>query len=136
MTVRSAHQGPVFRGCATIVNAAGTLTRLSGGPLAPGVLKAMSDADAVSADMFEIQDHASRTIAAATGADAGIVTAGASAGLLLAAAACIARLNVARMNSLPDTDGRSEIVVARGQCNGYDHGFRAAGAHFVEIGMP
>jgi L-seryl-tRNA(Ser) seleniumtransferase len=124
-----------FRGCPMIINAAGTLTRLSGGALAPGVLEAMAEADGISADMFEVQAHASRAIAEATGAEAGLVTSGAGAGLLLATAACLARLDVACMNSLPDSDGPTEIVVSRGHRNGYDHALRAAGARLVEIGM-
>ncbi|WP_170844704.1 aminotransferase class V-fold PLP-dependent enzyme [Aliiruegeria lutimaris] len=127
---------PTLQGCPTIINAAGPLTRLSGSPLAPGVLEAMAKADTVSADMFEVQAHASRAIAAATGAEAGIVTSGASGGLLLSAAACLAKFDVARMNALPEPGERSEVVVARGQRNGYDHALRAAGARLVEIGLP
>lgn len=119
----------------TLINAAGTLTRLSGGPLAPGVLEAMAKADAVSVDMFELQAHASRIIADVTGAEAGLVTSGAAAGLLLAGAACLARLDVGRMDRLPDTDGPNEILVARGHRNGYDHALRAAGARLVEVGL-
>ena len=128
-------RGAVPGDCPTIINAAGTLTRLSGGPLAPGVLQAMAAADAASVDMFELQAQASRAIAEATGAEAGLVTSGASAGLLLAGAACLAGLDIARMDRLPDTDGASEIVVARGQRNGYDHALRAAGARMVEVGL-
>lgn len=95
----------------------------------------MAEADAVSTDMFELQAHASRAIAQATGAEAGMVTSGAAAGLLLAAAACLAGLDVGRMNTLPDTDGPFEIVVARSHRNGYDHALKAAGARLVEVGM-
>jgi D-glucosaminate-6-phosphate ammonia-lyase len=123
------------RGFRTIINAAGTLTRLSGGPLAPGVIEAMAEVDTVSIDLFELQAHASRVISDATGAEAGVVTSGAAAGLLLSAAACLARLDPGRMNRLPDTDGRNEIVVARGHRNGYDHALRAAGAMLVEVGL-
>jgi len=127
--------GSVLRGCPTIINAAGPLTRLSGAPLAPSVLEAMAEADCVSVDMFELQAHASRAIARATGAEAGVITTGAAAGLMLATAACLTRLDVGRMNALPDIQGPNEIIVARGQRNGYDHACRAAGARFVEIGM-
>ena len=51
-------------------------------------------------------------LAAATGAEAGYVTSGAAAGLTLAAAACLAGLDVAAMDRLPDATGlRDEIVV-------------------------
>jgi len=120
----------------TIINAAGTLTRLSGGPLAPGVLAAMAAADAVSLDMAALQAHASRVIATATGAEAGLVSSGAAAGLLLSAAAVLARLDIGTMNRLPQTDGPDEIVVSRSHRNGYDHALRAAGAKLVEVGLP
>jgi D-glucosaminate-6-phosphate ammonia-lyase len=119
-----------------IINAAGTLTRLSAGPLAPGVIEAMAAADRVSLDMAGLQAHASRRIAAHTGAEAGMVTAGAAAGLLLSGAAVLAGLDAARMNRLPETDGPDEIVVARSHRNGYDHALRAAGARLVEVGLP
>ena len=124
------------RGVATIINAAGTLTRLSSGPLAPGVLAAMQGADAAAVEMEALQAHASGVIAQATGAEAGLVTAGAAAGLMLAAAACLAGLDVARMNALPKAGRRNRIIVARGQRNGYDHALRAAGARLVEVGLP
>lgn len=135
MTGKPTADGAGLRGCPTIINAAGPVTRLSGAPLAPGVLEAMAEAERASVDMFELQAHASRAIARATGAEAGVVTTGAAAGLMLATAACLARLDVGRMNALPDTDGPNEIIVARGQRNGYDHACRAAGARFTEIGM-
>ena len=47
-------------------------------------------------------------IAEATGAEAGLVTAGAAAGLLLGTAACVTGLDPGRMNRLPDTRGMRE----------------------------
>ncbi|MSU89228.1 aminotransferase class V-fold PLP-dependent enzyme [Rhodobacteraceae bacterium 2CG4] len=133
--MRQHADGAGLRGCPTIINAAGPLTRLAGAPLAEGVLEAMTAAEAASFDMFELQAHASRAIAGATGAEAGVVTCGAAAGLLLATAACLARLDIGRMDALPDTDGPDQVIVARGQRNGYDHACRAAGARLVEVGL-
>jgi L-seryl-tRNA(Ser) seleniumtransferase len=124
------------RGIPRIINAAGTLTRLSSGPLAPGVAEAIAAADAAAVEIEALQAHASGVIAAATGAEAGLVTAGAAAGLMLAAAACLAGLDVARMNALPKAGRRNRIIVARGHRNGYDHALRAAGARLVEVGLP
>ncbi len=71
-----------------------------------------------------------------TGAEAGLVTAGAAASLTLAAAACLAGADFARMDQLPDTSGMpNEIVIARSHRNGYDHALRAAGARLVEVGL-
>ncbi len=119
-----------------IVNAAGTLTRLSGAPLAPGVAEAMAQAEAQAVDMVQLHAHASARIAAATGAQSGLATCGAAAGLLLAAAACLARDDVGRMNALPRTGQLRDIVIARAHRNSYDHALRTAGARLVEVGLP
>jgi L-seryl-tRNA(Ser) seleniumtransferase len=117
------------------INAAGTLTRLGGSLMDEAVLDAMREAARGSVDIGELQSVASRAIAKATGAEAGLVTSGAAAGLTLAAAACIAGLDVARMSRLPDARGLpNEILMARTHRNAYDHALRAAGAVIVDIG--
>jgi D-glucosaminate-6-phosphate ammonia-lyase len=117
------------------INAAGTLTRLGGTLMAPEVLDAMRDAAQSSVDIGELQSAASRAIARATGAEAGLVTSGASAALTLAAASCLAGYDIVRMARLPDTrDMPNEIVMIRTHRNAYDHALRAAGATIVDIG--
>jgi L-seryl-tRNA(Ser) seleniumtransferase len=124
-------------GVPTIVNAKGTATRLSGGPMRPEVAAAMAEAAGACVDMAELQAAASRTIAETTGAEAGLVTAGAAAGLLLGTAACLTGLDPAAMGRLPYTTGlKDEVIVARSQRNAYDHAVRAAGARLVEVGLP
>ncbi|MFH1572057.1 MAG: L-seryl-tRNA selenium transferase, partial [Gemmatimonadota bacterium] len=90
-------------GVRTIINAVGPATRLSGSILAPEVAKAMTEASQHCVDMAELQAGASRVIARLTGAEAGYVTSGAAAGLLLGTAACITGLDPGKMNRLPDT---------------------------------
>ncbi len=129
----------VFRrlGVRTIVNASGPSTRLSGGVLHPEVVQAMAEASQWCVDLGELQGRASELIAAATGAEAGYVTAGAAAALMLGAAACLAGLDPARMNRLPDTTGMpNEVIVARSQRNMYDHAVAQAGARLIEVGIP
>src|SRR5690349_2835374 len=92
-------------GVRPVINAAGTLTRLGGLPLPEAVARAMAEAATVCVPMEELQEAAGRVIADATGAEAGFVTSGAAAGLTLAAAACLAGMDVARMDRLPDTTG-------------------------------
>jgi D-glucosaminate-6-phosphate ammonia-lyase len=124
-------------GVRTIVNASGPSTRLSGGILRPEVAAAMAEASQWCVDLAELQARASEVLADATGAESGYVTAGAAAGLMLAAAACVAKLDPARMNRLPDTAGmQNEIIIARSQRNMYDHAVVQAGAKLVEIGIP
>lgn len=122
-------------GAARVLNAAGTLTRLGGANVAPEVAAAMAAAAQASVDIVSLQAAASRRISAATGAEAGMVTTGASAALTLAAAAVIAGLDVARMERLPDTRGLSaDILMPRTHRNGYDRALRTAGARIVDIG--
>ncbi len=120
-----------------IINAYGTNTRLSGGMIAPEVVAAMAEAARSCFEMHDVQAAASRAITEATGAEAGIVTAGAAAALMLGAAACMARLDPAAMNRLPDTDGLpNEFIVSRSQRNMYDRSLRVAGGQIVEVGIP
>src|SRR5262249_44973243 len=79
--------------------------------------------------------RAGEVVARHTGADAGYVTSGAAGGLLLAAAACIAGTDSARIKRLPNTDGMAnEIIIHCAHRTRYDQAFRAAGARLVEIG--
>jgi D-glucosaminate-6-phosphate ammonia-lyase len=124
-------------GVVAVINAKGPATRLSGGILRPEVAAAMVEASQHCVDMAELQAAASRRIAAATGAEAGYVASGASACLLLAAAACMTGLDPGRMARLPESTGmKNEVVMVRSQRNFYDHAVRAAGARIVEVGLP
>ena len=122
-------------GVTRIINAAGTLTRLGGPPMVAEAVQAMKEASQWSVRIEELQERAGTYLAEVTGAEAGYVTSGASAGLQLAAAACIAGLDIRKMESLPDTSGMpNEIIVQRSHRNGYDHALRSAGARLVEVG--
>jgi D-glucosaminate-6-phosphate ammonia-lyase len=117
------------------INAAGALTRLGGAVMAPEVVEAMAAASRASVDIGELQDAASQRIAQATGAEAGMVTTGAAAALTLAAAATIARWDVAKMAALPHADAfPRDILVPRTQRTGYAHALAASGARLVDIG--
>jgi len=123
-------------GVRTIINAQGPATRLSGGIMPPEVASAMVEASRHCVDIAELQAAASRIIAEATGSEAGLATSGAAAGLLLGTAACVAGLDPAKMNRLPDTAGmKNEVVVARSQRNFYDHAVRGAGVRLIEVGI-
>jgi D-glucosaminate-6-phosphate ammonia-lyase len=123
-------------GLTTIINAAGSVTHLSASPIAADIAQAMAAAAQSSIDIADAQGRASDIIARHTGAEAGIVTCGASAGLLLGAAACLAGLDATAMDKLPDTSGmRNEFIVPRSHRNSYDHALRAAGGRLVEVGI-
>jgi L-seryl-tRNA(Ser) seleniumtransferase len=117
------------------INAAGTLTRLGGRPMAPEVAAAMAEAAGLSLDIAALQQVASERIAAHLGAEAGMVTTGASAALTLAAAACLAGNDFARMAALPFADGfPNEILLPRTHRTMYSRALSAAGARLVDLG--
>jgi D-glucosaminate-6-phosphate ammonia-lyase len=123
-------------GIRPLINARSFSTKAGGCALPREVLEAMSQAAECCVRMDELQSAASDVIAQATGAEAGIVTSGAAAALTLGAAACLAGLDVPRMNRLPDTNGMpDEFIVHRTHRNDYDHAVRASGARFVEVGF-
>jgi D-glucosaminate-6-phosphate ammonia-lyase len=124
-------------GVRPIVNAKGPSTRVSGGILSASVARAMVEASEACVDMAELQARASEIIAEVTGAEAGYVTSGAAAGLLLGTAACVTGLDPGRMNRLPDLRGMpDEVVMVRSQRNFYDHAIRTVGVRIVEVGLP
>ena len=76
-------------GLRRVVNAATCMTMLGGSISPPEVFRAMEDASKSFVHIPELQHWAGKKIAEATGAEAGLPTAGASNGIMLAAAACI-----------------------------------------------
>lgn len=123
-------------GVRTIINAAGPVTRLSGAVMDDEVVDAMREAGQYSVDIAELQAAAGQMIADVTGAEAGYVTSGAAAGLMLATAACVTGLDPGKMNRLPDTTGmKDEVIMPRSHRNFYDHAVRAVGVKLIEVGI-
>ncbi len=124
-------------GVKPIINVAGATTRHGGALMRQEVVEAMVEAAKASVPLDQLQAAASKVIAKITHAEAGIVTCGAAAGLTLGTAACLAGLDVARMNRLPDTNGiPNEVIMPWHQICGYGHAIRAAGARLVGVGIP
>jgi D-glucosaminate-6-phosphate ammonia-lyase len=124
-------------GVEPVINAVGWVTRLGGYVMDEAVVAAMSQAARHSVDMTELQAAASKVISEHTGAEAGLVTSGAAAGLLLAAAACVTGSDASKMARLPETEGmRNTVIVPRSHRNLYDHAVRTAGVRLIEVGLP
>lgn len=119
----------------TVVNATGNKTRISGSLMRPAAADAMREAANAFVRVSDLQAKASSLIADVTGAEAGYVTSGASAGMTMAAAACIAGGDYSTMDALPrPTEAATEIIVPRSHRNGYDHALRVSGAEIVDVG--
>lgn len=98
-----------------IINVAGTMTGLGASIPSPRVRDATADMMGRFIQMHELQDKASEVIAKLTGAEAGCMTASASAGITLSVAACMTGLDPAAVEALPRKMNREyEVVVQLG----------------------
>ncbi len=122
-------------GVAKIVNAQGNVTRIGGSIMSPFVLEAMAEASRHFISIEDLNEKIGARIAGLMKVDSAMVCSGAAGGLLLAAAACMARSNVERIEQLPDTTGmRDEFVVQTFHRSAYNQSIRVAGGTLVEIG--
>jgi L-seryl-tRNA(Ser) seleniumtransferase len=118
-----------------VVNAAATLTKLGGSLMPKPVIEAMNDASGQFIDLFEFQEKAGKRIAELTRNEAAFISSGAAAGITLTVASCIAGTDPVLQQAFPYLDGcdKREVIVYRGQRNGYDYAARQTGARLIEI---
>jgi L-seryl-tRNA(Ser) seleniumtransferase len=122
-------------GVRPIINGRGATTAVGGTLMAPEVLAAMVDAAGAFIVLDELNRRVGERIAALTGMEAGYVTSGSAAGMVLAAAACIAGTDPERINALPQSEGlANEFVIHRAHRINYDQMLRVGGGRLVEIG--
>ncbi len=122
-------------GMRPVVNAYGNVSSLGGSLMDREVLDAMVAAAGAYVDVNELLRRSGRRIADLVGVEAAQVTSGASAGLAIATAACMAGDDPERIARLPDAgDMPDEVVVQRCQRTRWDQAVRVAGARLVEAG--
>lgn len=110
------------------------ITRLGGVRLAPEVFDAMREANEFFVDMPELIEAAGRRVAEVTGAEAGLVSAGAASAQLLGAAACLTGADPEKIAALPHpTWPKRECLIQTPHRTPYDHAYRAAGMTLVEV---
>ena len=121
-------------GVRPIINCKGTFTIISGSQSLPEVKKAMEEASRHYVQMDELMEAVGQRLAEITKAEWGIVTAGCSAAITNATAACIAGSNPERMQRLPNLQGlKNEIIMAKYSRNVYDHAARMLGTTIGEV---
>jgi uncharacterized pyridoxal phosphate-dependent enzyme len=118
-------------GVTPIINARGTWTYISGSQELPEVRQAKQEAAMHFVDMWELQRAVGRRLAELSGAEAGLVTAGAAAAMATATAACLAGTDSAKIWQLPDTTGMKSEVIMFGGRIAFDNAIRGAGAKLV-----
>jgi L-seryl-tRNA(Ser) seleniumtransferase len=102
----------------------------------PETIEAMREAARALVNLDELNEAAGAAIARMLGAEAALVTAGSTAGLVLQAAACITGDDPVKIARLPDVAGmRHQFVIQRAHRFSYDQAFRVPGGTLVEIGL-
>ncbi len=124
-------------GITPLINAGGPNTKHSGSRPRPEAIEAMEAMSEVFVDIDELLLAAGERIAALTGNEAATITSGASGGLVVQAAAAMAKDDPKLISQLPITDGiPNELIIQRGHRFIYDHLYLSPGSRFVEVGRP
>jgi L-seryl-tRNA(Ser) seleniumtransferase len=127
-------------GLRPIINVSGTMTSLGASIVVP---EAVQMAERILSEFVEINElhrRASATIAQATGAEAGCITASCSAGITIAVAGCMTGADLARIEQLPDAGGmKDEVLIQAGHMVYYgapiEQALRLTGAKVVPVGQ-
>jgi L-seryl-tRNA(Ser) seleniumtransferase len=126
-------------GLRRIINASGTMTVLGASSAVPSAVRAASELLPWFVEIDDLQRSASEAIAAATGAEAGYVTASSAAAITLTIAAAMTGSDLDRITRLPDTAGmKNGVVIQRGHLVDFgapiEQAIRLAGARVVLVG--
>lgn len=130
-------RGEIYRnlGIKTLINARGFVTTFGGCLMSKETLRAMDEAATAFVLMTDLRAKVGEVIAKATGAEAGCISTGCSGGIVLAASACIAGTDRAKIERLPDTTGmKNEVLVQANHYIRYINMVRMAGAKMVPFG--
>ena len=127
-------------GLRRIINVSGTMTSLGASIVVP---EAVQMAEGILSEFVEINElhrRACATIAQATGAEAGCITASCSAGITIAVAGCMTGADLARIEQLPDAAGmKDEVLIQAGHMVYYgapiEQALRLTGAKVVPVGQ-
>ena len=110
-----------------VINVAGTMTPLGASLAVPATIAAMEQILPRFVRIHDLQARASEVIAAATGSEAGFITASASAGVTLSVAAAITEGDPGRIEQLPGNPGqRADVVIQSGHLCNYGATIRQA----------
>jgi L-seryl-tRNA(Ser) seleniumtransferase len=127
-------------GLRPVINVSGTMTSLGASIVVPEAVQAVAEILPQFVEITDLQRKASARIAKSCAAEAGFVTASASAGISLAVAGAMTGDDLLAIERLPDTAGlpRTEVLLQVGHMVSYgapvDQAVRLAGAKVVPVG--
>ncbi len=126
-------------GVRPLINAKGTYTIISGSLSLPEVKQAMEEAGRHYVNMDELMAAVGARLAAITGAEWGIVTAGCAAAITAATAATIAGTDPEKSQKMPylvKGGLKNQVIIPKHSRNPYDIGSRLLGVEVVEVETP
>jgi D-glucosaminate-6-phosphate ammonia-lyase len=122
-------------GVEPVINCRGTFTIIGASIELPEVRAAMDAAAQHFVQLDELAEAVGQRLAALTGAEWGMVSAGCAAGLKHVTAACVAGGNPEKLLRIPDLRGmdKTEVVAPRSSRSVYDHAVRNIGVKMITI---
>lgn len=121
-------------GVTPVINAAATMTFLSGSLMLPEVMEAINSTSHHFANMYELQDKVGAKIAEMLHVEAAMVTSGAACALLLGTAACITGTDQEKIKMLPVLPGaRKEVIIQKSHRYLFDQAITTTGAKLIEV---
>ena len=126
-------------GVRTFINAAGTLTFMTGSLMHDYVVETIQQTSKDFCLLDELQDKVGERIAQMVHSEAAVVTSGAFSALTLGLAGVLTGTDQKKVEALPHLDGsgmRSEVICQKGHDIVYNHAFRNTGCKIVSIETP
>ena len=134
-TTRPSNRVYAELGVPLVIHAGGPTTNYGGSLMRPDTLEAMAEAGRAFVSVETLNRRIGAYIAEVTESEAGMVVAGAAAGMVLSLAACITGSDLAAIRRLPDTTGlKDEMVIQKIHRGPYSHMYGFTGARIVEVG--
>ena len=126
-------------GLRPVINVSGTMTSLGASIAPPSVVEAVSAILSEFVEIDDLQRKASAAIARLTAAEAGCVTASASAGITMAVAGAMTGCDLQKVRRLPEKGGlKNQVMIQSGHLVSYgapvEQAVRLAGADVVPVG--
>ncbi|RRB02479.1 aminotransferase class V-fold PLP-dependent enzyme [Larkinella rosea] len=123
-------------GIRTFINAAGTLTYMSGCIMREEVVEIIDRTSGHFAMIDEVQDKVGERIAQRVHSEAAMVTSGAFSAMTLGLAGVLTGLDVRKVEQLPHLEGtgmKSEVICQKTHNERYNHAFLNTGCRIVEV---
>jgi len=124
-------------GVTRVINAAATMTFLSGSLMMPEVIEAINATAHDFADMYDLQDKVGAKMAEMLHCEAAMVTSGAACALVLGTAATITGTDAEKRKQLPNLPGpRPEVIMQKSHRYVFDQAITTTGAKIIEVEGP